>query len=147
MLTPVMLLMSCVVLKHHYSVILAVTLSSLMSAHLLDLFYLTWARRARTRPKERHGEERAALPPSDLFLQPERLPLASRAPRAPGQSIGAQGRRTTLGAGAVPSPLACPAGGSPTCPGLGPGEAALLPLGHQLPEPSVVPTFLRVCRL
>lgn len=99
MLTPVMLLMSCVVLKHHYSVILAVTLSSLMSAHLLDLFYLTWARRAKTRPKERHGEERAALPPSDLFLQPEWLPLASRAPRAPRQSIGAQGRGTTLGAG------------------------------------------------
>lgn len=94
MLTPVMLLMSCVVLKHHYSVILAVTLSSLMSAHLLDLFYLTWARRAKTRPKERHGEERAALPPSDLFLQPEWLPLASRAPRAPRQSRG-----TTLGAG------------------------------------------------
>lgn len=116
--TPVMLPMSCVMLKHHYSVILAFTLSRLTSVCLLDLFYLTSACRAKTRPKERHREERAALPPSDVFHQPEWLPSASRAPRAPRQSIGTQGCGTAL---STDGRLAHPSLGVPELPWAGAG--------------------------
>jgi len=58
---PALLPASCVGLKHRYSLILAFILGRLTAVCLLDLFYLTSARRVKTQPEERCGEERVQL--------------------------------------------------------------------------------------
>lgn len=125
--TPVMLPMSCVVLKHHYSVIPAFALSGLMPVRLLDLFYLTSARRANTQPKGRRGEERQL---SRHQMCAARLRAAPGRPgtRAPRQSSGtaAAGHarcRGSPGCGAGRGCRAAPGMGSPRVPSLSHAEA------------------------